>query len=94
MTWWTDRLGYEGREMRCTAPPVWMRVSEIRSRGYGGGTARALEPDELMATMEHVLAAGLPAAAEELGLSRDAVKNRMRQAGYGYDAAAGKWVPL
>ena len=85
-----DSLGY-----RCTDPPVWMRVSDIRSRGSGGGMERELDADTLRETVEYVLAGHtVREAGEHFELSAAAMKHRMRTAGYGYNAADGMWTPI
>ena len=85
-----DSLGY-----RCCDPPVWMRITDQRSRGCGGGTARELDADTLLETIEYVLVGhNVREAGEHFGLTAEAVKHRMCTAGYGYNAADGVWTPI
>jgi hypothetical protein len=83
-----DSLGY-----LCADPPAWLRVSDTRSRGFGGGNSRELTDDTLAETVEYVLAGhSLQEAGEHFGLAPDSIKHRLRVAGYGYDVTEDRWV--
>ena len=93
IAYWTDRLGYEGREMRCTTPPRGVRITGQPARVFGGGhVAPELGADELLETVDYVLAGHTSEeAGERFGRDGSTIRYRLRAAGYRYDKRTGRW---
>ena len=86
---WTDSQGY-----RCCTPPVWMRIT-AQHKHYPQTVLQPTRlPDaELAATIDYVVEQGhsVVEAAAKLGRHPTSIATRLRNAGYGYNAAIGHW---